>query len=96
MDKYDTYSYAEADVEVIKLVNDHNRETEEARNERQSRRKARQLQSVLSRLLVTVAFGTVLALSAKGYSGALLTVLCSIGTVMSAGLLVQALWRWSK
>ncbi|MCD7802555.1 MAG: hypothetical protein LUH09_06620 [Clostridiales bacterium] len=96
MDNYDTYRYAEADVEVLKLVNDHNKKTEEARNERQARKKARQLRSVLSRLLVTAVFGMLLALSAKGYSGALVTVLCSLGTMVSGGLLVQAMWRWAR
>ncbi|MCD8384629.1 MAG: hypothetical protein LUC39_06680 [Clostridiales bacterium] len=96
MDNYDTYRYAEADVEVIKLVNDHNRETEQARNERQAQRKARQLQSILSRLLVTAVFGTLLTLSAKGYNGTLVTVLASLGTMVSAGLLAQAMWRWAK
>ncbi|MCD7881162.1 MAG: hypothetical protein LUG47_05780 [Clostridiales bacterium] len=96
MDKYDTYSYAEADVEVIKLVNDHNRKTEQARNEREARKKARQLAAVLDELLSTVVFATLLTLTVKGITGPVVIALCASGTAASVYGLVRSMGRWAK
>lgn len=96
MDKYDTYSYAEADVEVIKLVNDHNRKTEEARNEREARKKARQLSHILGKLAATVFCVLLLTAAIRGYSGLPVTALCVVGTLVSASGLAEAMWRWAK